>query len=224
MSDAELVESVVQRIDALHLALCDRADADEATPRDQNELRRTRHEVDKRRKELLNCINHRLEMLAVEHLHTAPGEWGARFTDELLKSSFQYGAEFRGTVQARYHALLPLAKFLRAGETPPAKDDYAKLRKFAGDNLRGLGRAVIEALCNAGGELPLADIKALCKWPGSIDDSWNSLRKRLNKKITSLGYELTTHDRKARLGQTLPSSTESSKRRKNVGKTTVKLR
>jgi hypothetical protein len=99
------------------------------------------------------------------------------------------------------------------GEKPkPPDDPYADLRDFACSELKGQERAVIEALCDAGGELTMADVKTLCEWEDPIDDAWNSLRKRLNNKIRPHGWNLETHDRRARLKQA--SATISSKFRK----------
>jgi hypothetical protein len=93
------------------------------------------------------------------------------------------------------------------GEKPPA-DPFAELREFAHAHLKGQGRAVIEALCAAGGELPLADVKTLCDWQDPIDDTWNSLRQRLNAKIIVHSWKLVTHDRKARLEHATRTSAE----------------
>lgn len=82
-------------------------------------------------------------------------------------------------------------------EKPPP-DPYAELRRLA----RGLSkqeRAVIEALCDARGELSLADVKTLCDWHAPIESAWNSLRMRLNKKLTSHGWEVKTQAGTARL-------------------------
>lgn len=78
-----------------------------------------------------------------------------------------------------------------------AADPYAALRAFARNRLKGQERAVIEALCDAGGELSLSDIKTLCDWQDPIESAWNSLRMRLNKKLESHGWKVRTHGRAA---------------------------
>jgi hypothetical protein len=101
------------------------------------------------------------------------------------------------------HTSTPTSTQQGEGEKPkPADDPYADLRQFGRNTLKGQERAVIEALCDAGGELTMADVKMLCEWEDPIDDAWNSLRKRLNNKIRPHGWNLETHDRRARLKQT----------------------
>jgi len=85
-----------------------------------------------------------------------------------------------------------------AGGKPPA-DPFADLRNYARTKLKGQERAVVEALCDAGGELPLADVKTLCDWQDPIESAWNSLRMRLNHKLESHGWKLKTQGRTARL-------------------------
>lgn len=78
-------------------------------------------------------------------------------------------------------------------------DPFAELRQFARTELKGQERAVIEALCDAAGELPLTDVKALCNWQDPIESAWNSLRMRTNKKLELQGWKVITRGRSARL-------------------------
>ena len=82
-------------------------------------------------------------------------------------------------------------------------DAYAELRRLARD-LSKQERAVTEALCDVGGELPLADVKTLCDWQDPIESAWNSLRTRLNKKLEPHGWTLKTKGRAARLTKSDP--------------------
>jgi len=86
-----------------------------------------------------------------------------------------------------------------AGERPGADDPFADLRRFARAQLKGQERTLIEALCDAGGELPLADVKAMFDWQDPIESAWNSLRIRLNKKLEPHGWKVKTQGRAARL-------------------------
>jgi hypothetical protein len=103
---------------------------------------------------------------------------------------------------AMRQSVVDLAARLGGGTTPlssgPA-DPFVDLRRFARTELKGQERAVIEALCDANGELSLADVKARCDWQDPIESSWNSLRTRLNKKLGRLRWRLITRDRTARL-------------------------
>jgi hypothetical protein len=79
MSDGEFVRMVLGRIEALYLAHRDFAQANQARPRS----RKARAEVDVRFPQLLDCVSARLDRLAVEHLGTAPGQWGPQFTADV---------------------------------------------------------------------------------------------------------------------------------------------
>ena len=85
------------------------------------------------------------------------------------------------------------------GGTPA--DPYAELRAFARDKLRGQERAVIEALCAAGGELSIADLAVK---PGvNFSDSesgFKAVRRRLNPKLKKRRWILSRVDNTAKLG------------------------
>jgi hypothetical protein len=85
----------------------------------------------------------------------------------------------------------------------PVADGFADLRRLARD-LSKQERAFVEALCDAGGELSLVDVKTLCDWQDPIESAWNSLRTRLNKKLESHGWKVTTKGRAARITKTNP--------------------
>jgi len=87
-----------------------------------------------------------------------------------------------------------------AVKMPPPPDPFADPRKFAHAELKGQERAVIEALCDAGGELPIADLAAV----GGVgwDDPFNGFRnaqQRLNPKLKSLGWTLMRQNNAANL-------------------------
>jgi hypothetical protein len=82
--------------------------------------------------------------------------------------------------------------------TASAADPHADLRKFA-HSLSRQERIALEAICDAGGVLSLKVVGKLCGWDDPIDDSWNSLRQRLNKKLTSRGWRIRTKNQAAHL-------------------------
>lgn len=83
-------------------------------------------------------------------------------------------------------------------ETPTATE-MDDLRKHS-QSMRGFGRKVIEAICEGGGELQLTDIATICEWQKPYDDSWYSLRRRVNESIREhLRLKLVTHDKRARI-------------------------
>ena len=92
-------------------------------------------------------------------------------------------------------------------ENPPA-DTYADLRQFA-RALKGQERAVIEALCDAGGELPLGDlaVKDGVDWEDPKGQFKNA-QDRLNDKLPAQGWRLIRHNNTAKL-----ISVEARKRR-----------
>jgi hypothetical protein len=69
---------------------------------------------------------------------------------------------------------------------PPA-DPYADVRQFARTSLKGQERAVVEALCHAGGELPIADLtvrEGIC-WNDAFQ-GFKDVQRRLNPKLKKL--------------------------------------
>lgn len=93
--------------------------------------------------------------------------------------------------------LQKLQALIRDAPDSTAAGPYAALRAFARNRLKGQERAVIEALCDAGGELSLSDMKTLCDWQDPIESAWNSLRIRVNKKLQSHGWKVRTQGRAA---------------------------
>jgi hypothetical protein len=84
MSDADLIRAVQQRLAALEKAHWDFDHTDRAKPGDLDAIHAARRVVDQRRDELLVHELARLDALAVQYLHAAPGEWGAGFVAEQL--------------------------------------------------------------------------------------------------------------------------------------------
>ena len=83
--------------------------------------------------------------------------------------------------------------------TSATPDPFALLRQFARDRLKGSQRRVLEALCDANGELPLETVGGICGWMRPIESAWGSLRSNLNQKLRPLGWQIRTFDRTARL-------------------------
>jgi hypothetical protein len=86
------------------------------------------------------------------------------------------------------------------GEKPKPADPFAELRTLARTKLKGQERAVIEALCDAGGELPIADLAILdgVGW----DDPFNGFRnaqQRLKRKLKRLKWTLNRQRNAAKL-------------------------
>ncbi len=88
---------------------------------------------------------------------------------------------------------------LRVNEPLPI-DSFAELRKFAQDKLKGQERAVIEALCNAAGTLPIADLalKGGVGWDDPTQGFRNA-QQRLSPKLKPLCYTLVRQDGAAKL-------------------------
>jgi len=88
----------------------------------------------------------------------------------------------------------------QSGEGEKPDDPFAELRAFARAKLKGQERAVIEALCDAGGELPIADLAILdgIGW----DDPLNGFRnaqQRLKRKLKRLKWTLSRQAGAAKL-------------------------
>jgi hypothetical protein len=73
--------------------------------------------------------------------------------------------------------------------TPP--DPHAELRNFASKELKGKERAVIEALCDSKGDLPIADlaVKEGVDWDDPFQ-GFKDAQRRLNPKLKKLGCQL----------------------------------
>ncbi len=89
----------------------------------------------------------------------------------------------------------------REEENNPA-DPFAELRGFAGSELKGQERAVVEALCAAGGVLPIPDlgVKTGVGWSDAFEGFKNA-QKRLNKKLKRVRWTLARQDNAARLNR-----------------------
>jgi hypothetical protein len=78
----------------------------------------------------------------------------------------------------------------RTGVASPA-DPFAGLRQFARGALKGQERAVVEALCDAGGELPITDLAVV---DGVVWDvpfqGFKEAQRRLNPKLKPEGWRL----------------------------------
>ncbi len=83
-------------------------------------------------------------------------------------------------------------------ETPP--DPFADLRAFARRKLKGQELTTVEALCNAGGELPLADLALVegIEWQDPILGFAN-VSRRLKPKLNKVGFLVFRQNNTARL-------------------------
>jgi len=93
------------------------------------------------------------------------------------------------------------------GGTPPA-DPYAAIRQFARTNLKGQERAVIEAICDTGGELPLADltVTAGVEWE-CPKKGFEGVQRRLKDRLRRHGWTLIRHDSVVKLLTVSPRKT-----------------
>jgi hypothetical protein len=93
---------------------------------------------------------------------------------------------------------------LEGGSTaanPGPADKWQRLRDFAGSELRGMERAVVEALCDAGGELRLEEL-AFCRgvnWRDLFRQKFKNVQHRLNRKpkFVQCGFALVRRDNRA---------------------------
>jgi len=85
----------------------------------------------------------------------------------------------------------------------PIPDAYAELRAFAHANLKGQERAVIEALCDAGGELPIADlaVKHGVDWDNPFQ-GYRNAQTRLKSRLKRCGWTLVRQSNAAWLMRT----------------------
>jgi hypothetical protein len=88
-------------------------------------------------------------------------------------------------------------------QSPPTEEetDFAVLLRFARDKLTGKERAVIEAVCNAGGILPISDlaIKSGVNWKFDANKKFEDVQRRLNQKIKKIGWRLSRRGNAANL-------------------------
>ena len=89
---------------------------------------------------------------------------------------------------------------LKLADSAGSSDRFAELRQFACNDLKGQERAVIEALCDAGGELPIADlaVKPGVGWEDAYK-GFESVQRRLSPKIKKQRWKLTRQNNTATL-------------------------
>lgn len=81
-----------------------------------------------------------------------------------------------------------------------AHDAISILRSYAKDELKGKQRAVIEILCDRGGEMSLADlaVQKSIEW-GNAKACFESTQQKLKVRLKKLGWQLSRRDGSARL-------------------------
>jgi hypothetical protein len=118
ISDAELIQLIVGKIDSLYLTYCDLDSADRAPPdkRNVDAVMTALRKVQSLRVELAHSIPPRLDEIAIAHLRTDPSEWGAKFIDEILALTDNEEDRALAILQRRYNALLPVKVLLENGQ------------------------------------------------------------------------------------------------------------
>jgi len=89
----------------------------------------------------------------------------------------------------------------REGKTDTLDPDpFAEPRAFARRELKGKERAVIEALCAAGGELPIPDLGVNdgVDWDDPFE-GFKGVQRRTKDKLKRVGFRLERHANTARL-------------------------
>jgi hypothetical protein len=118
---------------------------------------------------------------------------------EALAGLVEAAAEDEGLDDPSERCLLALQELERR---LPAVEAAPEVRAFAAAELKGKQRAVVEAVCDGGGEMPLADlaVRPDVEWGArDFDDSWNSLKKAVKAKLRKVGYQLERNGNAARL-------------------------
>jgi hypothetical protein len=92
------------------------------------------------------------------------------------------------------------------GDWQEARRRFDSLRKAAETlRLKGNEAAIITAIIDGGGRVPLKDLGVTLQW-GAPFGEWNAARDRLNKKLKKFGWRLRTHDRDAVAEPTKPTA------------------
>jgi hypothetical protein len=106
------------------------------------------------------------------------------------------------------------ARAAEAATVEQPADPFADLLTLARDKLKGIERRTLELLCTNNGEYALADLAVdpAVKWPSPYDDTFNSTRQRINKKLRQarLPWHIIRHDNSAKL-QKRPTESRSKK-------------
>jgi hypothetical protein len=100
----------------------------------------------------------------------------------------------------RVEPAAPSPNGTQQSEREKPADPFAELRVFARTKLKGQERAVIEALCDAGGELPIADLAILdgVGWDDPCSGFRNA-QQRLKRKLKRLKWTLNRQAGAAKL-------------------------
>jgi hypothetical protein len=111
---------------------------------------------------------------------------------EALTGVSQWLVEADAKLKSDAATASPVAKGVSKIEpVTPLVDAYTELRQFADDELPTLQRAVVMALCDAKGRLPLEDL-ALCKgvdWDDAVA-GWKNVKRKLDPKLNKRKFKL----------------------------------
>lgn len=119
-------------------------------------------------------------------------EWGVDF-----EAAYRPNLKWNGL---NGHRDLPPTGKGSEAEPAPADDPFADLKAFARTDLKGQERAVIDALCDASGELPIADLAVMggVGWHDA-NKGFESAQRRLNPKLKKQGWKLKRQSNAAHL-------------------------
>jgi hypothetical protein len=140
--------------------------------------------------------------------HYAAVPWSPELWDRLYEAHgtdlhlfyyYDYFAPHLGTLRvALEHEAALVGTAPPAEQTTPENDPLDALREAVKSlRLKGNEAAIVQAICDAGGPVPLTRLAAKCKWMEPLETQWNPARYRLNRKLNPRGWNLTTLGRAA---------------------------
>lgn len=126
-------------------------------------------------------------------------ESSAALRNQLLKENTDAYRESAEAIQSSTEAAIATAV---ANQTPkveiasaPPADEFAALRQFACDELKGQERAVLEAVCESRGKLPIADlaVRKGVDWD-DVFQGFKDAQRRLNPKLKQRMFTISRQD------------------------------
>lgn len=98
----------------------------------------------------------------------------------------------------------------RSKNAPPDPEDYGEFNGLMAAatqaSVKGDGLTIIRAICRGRGQAPLANLATLCRWSAPYEGTWNSARGRLNKKLKTHRWKLSTHNGEAVAARIKPTA------------------